>query len=138
LDIFEMTSDGHEPIKKCMNQELLSFWWWQVDIKDIKGSLWWWNKHENMFPIVALLAWQILGITSFQIECEQIFLLTSIFTNLWWCRILIDNLKKPIFVNWNWHNDLSVGCHGPEDLAKLEEKFKGSFEHEELLDLPHR
>jgi hypothetical protein len=25
LDIFEMTSDGHEPIKKCMNQELLSF-----------------------------------------------------------------------------------------------------------------
>ncbi len=25
LDIFEMTSDGREPIKKCMNQELLSF-----------------------------------------------------------------------------------------------------------------
>jgi hypothetical protein len=25
LGISEMTSDGHEPIKKCMSQELLSF-----------------------------------------------------------------------------------------------------------------
>jgi hypothetical protein len=40
-------------------------------------------------------------------------------------------------VNWNCHNDPSVGYHGPKDLAKLEEKFKGGFEHQELLDLPH-
>jgi hypothetical protein len=49
-----------------------------VNLKEIKYPLQWWEKHESRFPIVALLARQILGIVSSQIEIERIFSLVGI------------------------------------------------------------
>jgi len=56
LDIFEMTTNTNEPTTKLVNRELLIFRCYQVDDKDIKCPLQWWEKHENMFPIVGFCA----------------------------------------------------------------------------------
>jgi hypothetical protein len=50
----------------------------QVDVKEIKCPLQWWNKHEIMFPIMGLLAQHILGIARFHIEAKHIYFLASI------------------------------------------------------------
>jgi hypothetical protein len=39
----------------------------QLDVKDIKCLLQWWQKHEVIFPIVGFLVRQILGIVGTQI-----------------------------------------------------------------------
>lgn len=36
LDIFEMTTKTNEPAKEYVNKELIIFWSFQVDAKDIK------------------------------------------------------------------------------------------------------
>jgi hypothetical protein len=41
---------------------MLIFRHYQVDSKEIKCPLQWWEKHEIMFPIVGFLAHQITGI----------------------------------------------------------------------------
>jgi hypothetical protein len=46
---------------------------YQVDAKDIKWPLEWWEKHESLPPIIAFLAHQILGIVRFQIKINRIF-----------------------------------------------------------------
>jgi hypothetical protein len=56
LDIFEMTTNTNDPTTKLVNRELLIFRCYQVDDKDIKCPLQWWEKHENMFPIVGFCA----------------------------------------------------------------------------------
>jgi hypothetical protein len=53
-----------------VKRELLVFRIYQLDVKDIKCLLQWWQKHEAMFPIVGFLAQQILGIVGSQIERE--------------------------------------------------------------------
>jgi len=53
-----------------VKRELLVFRIYQLDVKDIKCLLQWWQKHEAMFPIVGFLAQQILGIIGSQIERE--------------------------------------------------------------------
>jgi hypothetical protein len=58
----------NEPTMKLVNREILIFWRYQVDVKDIKCPLQWWEKHESMFPTIDFCARQTLGILGFQIE----------------------------------------------------------------------
>jgi hypothetical protein len=58
LDIFERTSSTNEPTTKLVNKELLIFRHNQVDVKDIKCPLQWWEKHESMFPTFGFCARQ--------------------------------------------------------------------------------
>jgi hypothetical protein len=52
LDIFEQTSNTNEPAEELVKKELLIFKRYQLDVKDIKCPLQWWQKHKTMFPIV--------------------------------------------------------------------------------------
>ncbi len=53
LDIFEMTTSISELVTNLVNRELLSFRHYQVDFKDIKCPLQWWEKHESMFLTIG-------------------------------------------------------------------------------------
>jgi hypothetical protein len=65
LDIFEMSFETNERTKKVVNKELSMFRRFQVDVKDIKCPLEWWAKHKSLFPTMAFLGHQILGIVGF-------------------------------------------------------------------------
>jgi hypothetical protein len=65
LDIFQMTTNNKELAKELVTR------------KDIKNPLLWWEKHHYRFPIIGLLARQILGIIGFQIETKCIFELVN-------------------------------------------------------------
>jgi hypothetical protein len=56
LDIFEMILSTSEPMTKLVNRKLLIYRRFQVDFKEIKCFLQWWQKNESMFPIVGFLA----------------------------------------------------------------------------------
>jgi hypothetical protein len=56
LDIFEQIANTNELVKKFVKRELLIFRRYQLDVKDIKCPLPWWQKHEAMFPTVGFLA----------------------------------------------------------------------------------
>jgi hypothetical protein len=73
LDIFEMTTNTSEPTIKLVNKELLIFRRYQVNVKDIKCPLQWWEKHENMFLIVDFCVRQILGIVGSQLRQKEYF-----------------------------------------------------------------
>jgi hypothetical protein len=45
---------------KFVNKEILIFRKFEMDTKDIKCPLQWWEKHESMFPTIGFLACQIL------------------------------------------------------------------------------
>ncbi len=76
-----MTTNISETIMKLVNRELI-FRHYQMDVKDIKGPLQWWEKHESMFPIIGFCAKQIFKIVGFQIETKKIFSLVGILTSL--------------------------------------------------------
>jgi hypothetical protein len=59
LDIFEMKTSTSEPIMKLVDKKLLIFKRCQMDVKDIKCSLQWWEKHESMFPTIGFCVKQI-------------------------------------------------------------------------------
>jgi hypothetical protein len=59
LDIFKQTTNTSEPTKELVNMELLIFKQYQVDVKEIKCHLQWWQKHESMFPTMGFLIRQI-------------------------------------------------------------------------------
>ncbi len=61
-------------------------------MKDIKSPLLWCEKHHFRFPIVKLLARQILGIVGSQIKMEHIFSLDENLTNL---RSMSFATRKP-------------------------------------------
>jgi hypothetical protein len=69
-----MTVSTSELVMELVNRELLIFKRFQMDPKEIKWPLQWWQKHESMFPIVGFLVQQILGIVESQIETKRIFL----------------------------------------------------------------
>jgi hypothetical protein len=46
------------------------------DIKEIKHILNWWAKHESMFPTIAFLACQILGILKLKQEGSFLWLVS--------------------------------------------------------------
>ncbi len=55
LDIFEQTTNTSEPTKELVNKELFIFKQYQVDVKEIKCHLQWWQKHESIFPTMGFL-----------------------------------------------------------------------------------
>jgi hypothetical protein len=63
-----MTTSTSEPTMELVNRELLIFKRYQMDVKDIKCPLQWWEKHENMFPTIGFCARQFLGIVGSQFE----------------------------------------------------------------------
>ncbi len=73
LDILEMTSSTTKLVIELVNRELLIFRKFQVDLKEIKCLLQWWQKHETMFPTIGFLTRQILGIVESQTKIEMIF-----------------------------------------------------------------
>jgi hypothetical protein len=54
LNIFRIFIGTNKPTKEVVNKELQMFKRFQVDVKDIKCPLEWWEKHESMFPNVAI------------------------------------------------------------------------------------
>jgi hypothetical protein len=76
-----MTTSTSEPTMELVNKKLLIFRHYQVDDKNIKCPLQWWEKHESMFPIVGFYASQILGIVGSQTEIEKLFSLVEILTS---------------------------------------------------------
>jgi len=138
LNIFEMFVRTIESTKEVVNKELLMDRRFQMVVKDIKCLLEWWAKHEFLFPTVAFIVCQILGIVGFQIEIEFFFSLVGILTNLKRCHVQSDNLNKIIFVSKNWPSDPRVGCSSSFSLIELIEadlvlaeeleQYEGEFE----------
>jgi hypothetical protein len=96
-----------------VNKELLAFKQYQVNGKDIKCPLQWWEKHETMFPTIGFLAHQILRIYSSQIEIKIILYLIGILINLKEWFLQLNNSKKLdklVVVNKKWLNNPKVGC----------------------------
>jgi len=56
LDIFEQITRTSELVKKLITRELLIFKKYQMDVKDIKRPLQWWQNLKAMFPIIGFLA----------------------------------------------------------------------------------
>jgi len=81
LDIFEQTTNTNELVKEFVGRELHIFKRYQVDINAIKCPLWWWEKHESMFPTVDFLTCKILSIIELQIETKRILSFDGILTN---------------------------------------------------------
>jgi hypothetical protein len=54
----------------------------------------------------------------FQIEKKGFFLSWNS-TNFRRCHLQTENLKKLIFVNKNWPNDLRIGCKSPSNFIKF-------------------
>jgi hypothetical protein len=85
-----------------------------------------------------------LRIVGSQIKTERIFTLVGILTNFSKCHWQIENLKKLIFVNKNWLNDLKIGCKPTSNLVeflKMDidweeelEEFEGEFERDEIVE----
>jgi hypothetical protein len=57
LYIFQITTGNTKSTKKLVKRELLVFRCYQVDLKEIKCPLSWWEKHEAMFPTIGFLVW---------------------------------------------------------------------------------
>ncbi len=87
LDIFEMIANTIKPTIKLMNRKLLIFKHYQMDVKEIKCPLKWWEKHESMFLIIGYYVKQILKIVGSQIEIEKIFFLIKTFTSFRRCHL---------------------------------------------------
>jgi hypothetical protein len=85
LDILQMTTWSIKLTKKFVKKQLLVFWHYLVDVKEIKCPFQWWEKHETMFPTIQFLICQILGIVGSQIETKRIFSLVGILINLGRC-----------------------------------------------------
>jgi hypothetical protein len=118
-----------------MTKELLDFRRFHVDGKDIKSPLLWWEKHHSRFPIVGLLARQILGIVGSQIERKHIFSLVGILTNLKRCHLQYENLESlNIFISKNWLNNLIVGCEKTFTLVELIKREKNLEEELEEFE----
>ncbi len=96
LDIFQQIASTNEPGKELVKKKLLIFKRYQLDVKDIKCCLQWWQKHEAMFPTCGFLTQQILSVIGSQIETERIFSFIGILTNLRKFCLQTENLKKLI------------------------------------------
>ncbi len=99
MDIFEQTTSTSELAKELVKKELSIFNKYQLDVKNIKCCLQWWQKHEAMFPTIGFLAQYIFGVVGSQIETKRIFSLVGILTNLRRCHLQTKKLEKLILVN---------------------------------------
>ncbi len=113
LDILKQTPSTNELVTKLVTKELLIFKCDQMDLIEIKCSLQWWGKQENMFLTIGFVTCQILGIVGSQIEAKKI-------------------LKS---------NDSRIDCKPPFNLVEMIEddlnfeEFEGSFEQDEFVDI---
>jgi hypothetical protein len=74
LDIFEVITNASELVLELINKKLLIFKCYQVDVKDFKYPLQWWEKHENMFHIISFCVKQILIIVGSKLRQRRYFL----------------------------------------------------------------
>jgi hypothetical protein len=65
-----MIASINETIMKLVNRELLIFKHYEVDVKNIKCPLQWWENYENMFSIVEFRVRQILGVVESKFEID--------------------------------------------------------------------
>jgi hypothetical protein len=56
LDIFEQIGSTSESVEELVKREFLIFRRYQLDVKDIKCPLQWWQKHDTMFSTFGFLA----------------------------------------------------------------------------------
>jgi hypothetical protein len=83
--IFEMIAINTSGLTtKLNNREHFIFMYYQMDVKNIKCPLQWWEKHENMFHI-GFFVKKILRIIESQIEMNNVFSLIIILTILRRC-----------------------------------------------------
>jgi hypothetical protein len=85
-----------------------------------------------------------LGIVGSQIKTKKIFSLVEILTNLKKCCWQIIFLKKLIFFNKNWFNNLRIRCKPPFNLIEFLKKdidgkvdlnfFEEEFERDEIVE----
>ncbi len=59
LNAFEMTISTSEPTKQLVNRNLLKSLKYQMNLKELKWLLQWWQKHESMFPTTNFLGYNI-------------------------------------------------------------------------------
>jgi hypothetical protein len=111
------TTNTSELATKLNNRELFIFMHYQMDVKDIKCPLQWWDKHESVF-LVGFCVKQILRIIEFQIEMNKVFSLIKVLNSLKRC-LQSKNLDKMIFVNKNWLIDPNIGCKSRSSLVEL-------------------
>jgi hypothetical protein len=137
-----MTSNTSEPATELVNIEVLIFRHYQVDVKDMKCPLHWWEKHESMFPTFGFCAKQILGIVESQIEIKRIFSLARILASLRRSHLQSKNLNKLIFVNKKWPTDPRIGFKSPSSFVdliwtglNLEKEFERAFKRDKILEL---
>jgi len=114
-----MTTSTSDPTTKLINKKLLIFKRYQVDVKDIKCPLQWWEKYESMFPTFGFYVRQIFKIVGFQIEIERTFSLVGILTSFRRCCLKSKKLDKLIFVSKNWPNDPKISYKSPSSLANF-------------------
>jgi hypothetical protein len=68
-----MIISTNEPKIVLVDKEFLILRHYQVDVKNIKYLLQWWEEHKNMFRTIGFCIKQIFGIVGYQIEIEKIF-----------------------------------------------------------------
>jgi len=61
----------------------------------------WWEEHEQQFPNLVYLAWQVMGIVRSQIKTKGIFNTTKVITFLKCCHLGIENLDKLVLIMKN-------------------------------------
>jgi hypothetical protein len=86
-------------------------------------SLAWWQIHESQFPIVDLLARQILWISRSQIETKQVFNLIGVLIPWRHCKLHVENLNNITTMVKNWPNDPCMNCSWHKDLTLWKLKF---------------
>jgi hypothetical protein len=72
-DIFEQIASTNEPIEKLVKRELLVFKRYELDVKDIKCPLQWWQKHETMFATIRFLADKFWVLLDFKLKHKEFF-----------------------------------------------------------------
>ncbi len=112
----------NELAKELVIRKLFIFKQSEVDVKNIKHPLQWWEKHE-MERIISLV----------------------ILTNLKRCHVQSQKLNNLIFVNKNWFNDPWIGCKPSFNMVEVDEidvdsfkefeEFKQAFERDEVVEV---
>ncbi len=141
MDSFEPTSSTSELAKELVKKEVLIFRRYQIDVKDIKCPLQWWEKHETIFLIVGFFALALLD----HILNKKNFFLRRILTNFRICKLQTENLENLIFLSKNWPNDSKIECKASSNLVEIIEmdgdleeeleQLEGDFERDEVFEL---
>ncbi len=129
----------YKSVSQLMAWELDAFHHYHVGVDNCKWALSWQCTKDHKFPTMALLAWQILGITMNQIKIEDSFNCCSHCILV----VLVANWSPLLdaCVNKNWPNYPRVDYSKPSNLAsawviksevmkELDTKFEDKVEWE--------